>query len=709
MLKLKKFAFTAICMFVGAGSGAAQTSADNVQETLSEKIAARTQLTDLPTIYIDIPDVTNLDLDLTKDRQTNEAAYHNATIKVVATDDEASPHYLPSFEETNAQDLQIKVRGNSTADPSKRPYRLKFAKKGESSDGKAHKHDLLGYGYSKRNWTLLANYFDRSLLRNALTYHLGKAVGMDFCPGYKFVDLVINGDYRGTYQVSDQCEVDADRINVDEDTGWYIEMARGDMAEEPKVEAGGGIWSIKNPEYDTEEETEHLKADVTAWLNTWGNAINEWSSDLMSPTKGWRAYSDEDSFVKFYLAINMTGDYDGFMTVKAYREADGKLFLGPLWDKDLAFGNYSGDNGTTLVEDFENGQLRYKMKTLLTDPFFVMKLKTKMDELVAEGLTKNLCAKVDELAELIKSSRELNYEKWAIDSGDFVWDSDHSSTDYQYYVDALKAYLRLHIPFVKDHIDSLYDSLVGTPTETTYNPENWWWSQELTMKEFVDERVENRQLVGNQWNTFCMPFSATQQQMEEALGCQYELRVHSAMDADGETMLFTEPESLDITAACPYLIRPAQDVSSMLFKGVVNTDGAIQNEGYNGNGVTFDDQHYFYGTLFRAPCLDTTTDYQFANDVYTEGDALVPFAGNEVAGARAFIRVSDGSVPKIAFEASGTPVEEDVATSISEVVRTPNRQAVYNLHGQQVGTSLNALPGGVYIVNGKKVALFPPK
>lgn len=701
MLKLKKFAFTAICMFVGAGSGAAQTSADNVQETLSEKIAARTQLTDLPTIYIDIPDVTNLDLDLTKDRQTNEAAYHNATIKVVATDDEASPHYLPSFEETNAQDLQIKVRGNSTADPSKRPYRLKFAKKGESSDGKAHKHDLLGYGYSKRNWTLLANYYDRTMLRNALTYHLGKAVGMDFCPGYKFVDLVINGDYRGTYQVSDQCEVDADRICVDEDTGWYLEMARGDMAEEPMVNAASGIWSIKNPEYDTEEETEQLKADVTAWLNTWGNAINEWSSDLMSPTKGWRAYSDEDSFVKFYLAINMTGDYDGFMTVKAYREADGKLFLGPLWDKDLAFGNYSGDNGKTLVEDFENGQLRYKMKTLLTDPFFVMKLKTKMDELVAEGLTENLCAKVDELAELIKSSRELNYEKWAIDSGDFVWDSDHSSTDYQYYVDALKAYLCLHIPFVKDHIDSLYDSLVGTPTETTYNPENWWWSQELTMKECVDERVENRQLVGNQWNTFCMPFSATQQQMEEALGCQYELRVHSAMDADGETMLFTEPESLDITAACPYLIRPAQDVSSMLFKGVVNTDGAIQNEVYNGNGVTFDDQHYFYGTLFRAPCLDTATDYQFANDIYTEGEPLTLSTSKETFGARAFIRVTDGSAPKIAFEAS-TPIDE--VTHISRVGIPTHQPAVYNLNGQQVGTSLSALPNGVYIINGRKVA-----
>jgi len=681
------------------GEGGGEVTPDLT--TLEGKIAARAQLTDAPTIYIDIPNVTNLDSQLYKDRSTGEAPYYNATIKVIATDDKSSPHYLESFEETNSLDMEIKVRGNSTSAPSKRPYRLRFSKKSNSSDGKAHKHDLLGNGYSKRNWVLLANYFDRTMLRNAITYHLGKALGMDFCPGYKFVDLVINDEYRGTYQVSDHVEVDADRINVNEDTGWYIEAARGDMVEEPSVTAGGAQWSIKNPEYDTEEETNQLKQEVTDWLTQWGNSISQSNPNLTSKTKGWRAYSDEDSFVKFYLGINISGDYDGFMTVKAYREADGKLFLGPLWDKDLAFGNYTGAPAGTLVDNIENGQLRYTMRGLMGetdtqasgDPLFVKKLKEKMDEIDAEKLANDLCAKVDELAELIKNTRELNYQKWAINSTDQTWGTDVSSTDYQEYIKVLKDYLKAQIPFVKKHVDDTYERMVGTPASATYDPENPWYDQKLTTGKIVNQTVVNRQLKGGQWNTFCMPFSATQEQMEAALGCKYELKVHSGMAADGETMLFTAPESLDIEAAFPYLIKPVSNVTSMVFNGVLNTDGANQNQQYNGESVTFDNKHYFFGTLFKASYLDTATDYEFANDVYTEGNTLSHFASDETSGARAFIRITDGSAVKISF--SEEIIEPVVRTQLTDLptlyIDTRNQAEVQPSSGEWVSAGIEVI------------------
>ncbi|MBP5570451.1 MAG: CotH kinase family protein, partial [Prevotella sp.] len=182
---------------------------DPTPTTLAGKIAARAQITNAPTIYIDLPGIGNQTLNdyLYKIRGSSStpenAPYRPAKIQVVATTDTSSPHYLESFiedaiDENGNTNLEIKVRGNSTADAEKRPYRLKFASKKTATDGQAHKHDLLGYGYSKRNWVLLANVNDKSLLRNALTYHIGKAVGLPFCPGYKFVDLVINNEYRGT-------------------------------------------------------------------------------------------------------------------------------------------------------------------------------------------------------------------------------------------------------------------------------------------------------------------------------------------------------------------------------------------------------------------------------------------------------------------------------------------------------------------------------
>ena len=71
---------------------------------------------------------------------------------------------------------------------------------------------------------LLANAGDKTLVRNALTKEIGDAVGLPFTPGYCFVDLVLNGKYVGTYQVTEYLEADANRVNVDEDNGLLIQM-----------------------------------------------------------------------------------------------------------------------------------------------------------------------------------------------------------------------------------------------------------------------------------------------------------------------------------------------------------------------------------------------------------------------------------------------------------------------------------------------------
>ena len=241
-------------------------------EALAAKIAAKEQITDVPTVYITIPDVgtngiaTDYELNDQLKKNNDDTDYHDATIQVVDVSG--------TLENFIDDGLQIKVRGNSTSLPGggKRPYRLKFAKDKKDEAGnviETHKHDLLGSGYKKRNWTLLSNVFDPSLMRNAITYHIGKYIGMPFCPGYKFVDLVINNNYRGTYQISDQIEVGSHRIDIDEDNDWYLEYVNWDtMAEEPYVGDGTMIVCIKNPEYSATKEAEQLaqlKEDVKVW------------------------------------------------------------------------------------------------------------------------------------------------------------------------------------------------------------------------------------------------------------------------------------------------------------------------------------------------------------------------------------------------------------------------------------------------------------
>ena len=125
------------------------------------------------------------------------------------------------------------------------------------------------------------------------------------------------------------------------------------------------------------------------------------------------------------------------------------------------------------------------------------------------------------------------------------------------------------------------------------------------------QELASHRLTAGQWNTFCLPFDATQQQMEQALGCTYELKVHTGMDADGHTMLFGDPATLDIEAGMPYLIRPASHVDSYgVFEDVVYSVNVSNGQNaYNGDGVTFDNQHYFCASLFHGYELSTATDY----------------------------------------------------------------------------------------------------
>ena len=103
----------------------------------------------------------------------------------------------------------IRGRGNSTWKMEKKPYRIKFPQK-ERFMGPERAN--------AKKWTLLANHGDKSLLRNALASYIGDLCGQTFTPGAMFVDLTLNGQYRGNYQVSDQIDVRKHRVDIAEQT-----------------------------------------------------------------------------------------------------------------------------------------------------------------------------------------------------------------------------------------------------------------------------------------------------------------------------------------------------------------------------------------------------------------------------------------------------------------------------------------------------------
>lgn len=639
----------------GSGGSGGESGSTDDPTSLTYKIKNKLQLTDVPTLYLTIPDVTDLDKDLVKNRQTGEALYHKASIDVVDKNN--------TLEEFSDDKLDIKVRGNSTADPSKRAYRLKFGKdEKDKVTGKlikTHKHDLMGGGYAKRNWALLANCFDHSLIRNALTCELGKIIGMPFNPGYCFVDLVINGDYRGTYQVTDHPEVGSHRIDIDEDKDWYIEFqGRSDMLDEPYLNIKDlPMFSIKNPDYTDAADADKLaalKVEMEDWVKQWKSGFSYDASITQSDTKGWRAYNDEGQLLKWFLETEITADYDGYMTIKAYRATDGKLFWGPVWDKDLAWDNY-GDYTKTLGAALENASsIRYYVynpgsgTAILSDPRFVKRVYETYNKLVEDGLEQKLLDIVDQLHLRVNQTQQLNFEKWGITTVYGGLEKYHEWTDYAQYPEQLKTFITARLAFLKEKFKEIYDA-VCTVKEATYTPTNQWYSTDLTTGSYLNQKVVGRSFKANQWNTYCMPFSTTMEQMKEVFGNDVQVVAHSGMDIDGTTMLFA-PYTSELKAGCPYLMMPSADVSDPTFKDVINTDAPVQEKSYNGQRVSFDGKHSFYGTLFTADVVDRSTDYLFSNDVYATDASLAKATSITENGARAFIRVSDGTTPAIKIQ-----------------------------------------------------------
>ena len=671
--------------------------------TLAGKIALRKQLTDVPTIYIDLPERNGVALNtyLYKNRTLNEAPYRNATIQVVDESEVGSPQHLESFIDT---ELEIKVRGNSTADAEKKPYRLKFKNKKTSSDGVAHKHDLLGFGYSKRNWVLLANYFDRSLIRNAITYHVGKYVGMDFCPGYKFVDLVIDNEYRGTYQVSDQVEADQDRVALtDEDNDWMIETVSWDsMMEEPCVNSGTYTTAsneqlnipykinIKNPDADdlTTDQVAELKDAVAKWAVAWNKSFENGD---------WADYNDVESLVKFYVGMNITGDWDGFFVMKGWRQPTGVFHWGPLWDKDLAYGNcqYSDDN--KLVEYYENGQFRWNFINFLSkNATFVKAAKTLMDKLVNEdNIADKLVSKVTSIAASIDQSQKLNYSPdspWNLN--DQIGSGVFTFTDYSEHINKLKEWIPKRITFVKGEIDKMYNEIYGNKVTLNYNPtvsdnnSEGYVDLWTNYNKIADVTVSPAEAItGASWSTLFLPFNVSEAEMTTVIG-QYDLREYSGVS--GSTFNFSTPASLDIKANKPYLIK-LKNESGATSTSLAFTNVAIDSK--TNNSVEFDTDGYKLVCVYHAfGANDDSGQYAFDNS-QTGNLTAIPRNTN-INGLHFYIKVPSGITPIVSIEEEVVPVVRTQLTDLPTIyIDTKDNAAINPSSGDWTQAGIQVIDG----------------
>ena len=293
---------------------------------------------------------------------------------------------------------KIRGRGNTSFQVAKCSYKIKFDRAVE----------LFG-NPSSREWTLISNHFDLSLVRNYLAYSVaGTFDRLDSTTSMQFVDLYINGEYRGVYLVCEQVEAGKDRVEISTDvssvdTGYLIEL--DDRLDGAGFYVGGQFYGLKDPDTESYQFTPEHMAFISAYVSSCVDAIN--GTDYAKI----ESLIDTRSFAQAYIVFELFHCYDvGFSSFFMHKDAGGKLVCGPVWDFDRSVGNvgnnYSSRNPEYLFAKNENAWF----SALLRHEEFKALVGTILHE-HADTIRATISS-CCEYVESCKGAFDRNFEKW---------------------------------------------------------------------------------------------------------------------------------------------------------------------------------------------------------------------------------------------------------------------------------------------------------
>lgn len=349
------------------------------------------QLTNLPVVSIH-----------TKDNKVPYDKEHliEATFSIVS-DNGTSLLYEPGT---------IRERGNASRGFPKKPWRIKFDKKQHVLDAPA----------KAKKWTLINNYGDKTLMRNLLAFELSRRMGLPYTPYATAVDVLLNGEYKGCYQLCDQIQVHKDRVNITEMTpadntgealtGGYLFEIDAYAYDEP-------LWfnsSRNNPVTIKSPDSDSITTNQTNYIKNYFNKMES----------NWTTYLDLNTFLRHFLVGELSGNTDTYWSVYMYKDRnDDKVYTGPVWDFDLAFDN---DNRTYPVNQINDyiyrtkgsctGNMRnFVNNIVINNSAAKAQLLDIWDEVRQNGLTEEyMTAYIDQWEETLQQSQRLNFLRWPI-------------------------------------------------------------------------------------------------------------------------------------------------------------------------------------------------------------------------------------------------------------------------------------------------------
>ena len=395
-------------------------------------------MTGLPIVYVNTENGASV---------RSKETFLPATLSIEGTD------ALEGLEEVSCA---IRGRGNTTWSWPKKPYLLKL-------DAKA---GIFGMHKHKR-WVLLANFMDRTLMRNLVSMKVSSLTSLAWTPGCQPVELVLNGRHMGSYLLIEQVRVDNHRVAITEMTpednsgeavtgGYLLELdfhydnefqwmdSRGSCAQFKD----GIPFSVKYP--DPKDLTGAQKDYIQKYITEVAAAI--YGPNFKDPEKGYAKYLDVDSFIDYWIVFEVMCNHElgNPGSVYMYKDRGGRLTAGPCWDFDwgvLSFYTSNGANG--LV----NGKAIWYAR-LFEDPAFKERVRARFNELLPQLET--IPDYMEECRTMLTESAKLNFAMWnpagdANMNGGHIINGDENLT-FEQAVERLKANYRTHLQVIKNNL-----------------------------------------------------------------------------------------------------------------------------------------------------------------------------------------------------------------------------------------------------------------
>ncbi len=241
----------------------------------------------------------------------------------------------PDYESEGDLTDNIRGRGNSTWDYyDKKPYKLKLGSK----------ESLVGIGSGKK-YVLLANYRDPTNFMNAVTFDMARYMGMKYTNTNRFVELYLNGEYRGMYQLTEQIEQGTNRVGIDKTNGilFNVDEQDGPGGYTEKNAFSTSVYglpvSVKHPEDLSTSELNTIKSDFATVENYIKNANYSSLGTVV----------DVESMIDFLIIQEVTRNVELVTPLSMYmfRDSDGIWTFGPVWDFDGGYAFNWGSMSTS--------------------------------------------------------------------------------------------------------------------------------------------------------------------------------------------------------------------------------------------------------------------------------------------------------------------------------------------------------------------------